>query len=140
MARDAWLNHLAQVPMFAHCSKKELQQVAQATMEVSAPDGRVLVREGEPGHECFIIIEGHARVERNGAVVATLGPDDVVGEWAPLTGGPRTATVTAEGPLDVLVIGQREFAALLDEIPGFANRVLHELAHRMRDLDERAYG
>ena len=126
--------------MFAQCSKKELQQVAQATMEVSAPDGRVLAREREPGHECFIIIEGNAKVERNGAPVATLGPGDVVGELAPLTGGPRTATVTADGPVNLLVIGQREFAALLDEIPGFANRVLHELAQRYVELDERANG
>ncbi len=126
--------------MFAHLSKKDLQQVAQATMEVSAPDGRVLVREGVPGHECFIIVEGQAKVERNGEQVATLGPGDVVGELAPLTGGARTATVTAEGPLEVLVIGQREFAALLDEIPSFANRILHELAQRYVELDERANG
>ncbi|MCU0311973.1 MAG: cyclic nucleotide-binding domain-containing protein [Acidimicrobiales bacterium] len=137
MARDAWLTHLAQVPMFAHCSKKELQQVAQATMEVSAPDGRVLAREGEPGHECFIVIEGEATVARKGEVVATIGPADVVGELAPLTGGQRTATVTAKGPVTLLVIGQREFAALLDEIPGFANRILHDLAKRYVELDER---
>ncbi len=123
--------------MFAHCSKKELQQVAQATMEVSAPDGRVLAREGEPGHECFIVIEGEATVARKGEVVATIGPADVVGELAPLTGGQRTATVTAKGPVTLLVIGQREFAALLDEIPGFANRILHDLAKRYVELDER---
>jgi CRP/FNR family cyclic AMP-dependent transcriptional regulator len=140
MARDAWLTHLAQVPMFAHCSKKELQQVAQATMQISAPDGRVLAREGEPGHECFIVVEGEATVARKGEVVATIGPGDVVGELAPLTGGPRTATVTAKGPVNVLVIGQREFAALLDEIPGFANRILHELAQRYVELDERVNG
>lgn len=140
MARDAWLTHLAQVPLFAQCSKKELQQVAQATIELEVPEGKVLVREGDPGHECFILIEGTASVVRNGQQVATLSAGDVVGELAPLTAGPRTATVTAMTPLQLLVIGQREFAGLLDEIPGFANRVLHDLAHRMRELDEKAYG
>jgi CRP/FNR family transcriptional regulator, cyclic AMP receptor protein len=140
MARDAWLTHLAQVPMFAHCSNKELQQVAQATIELEVPDGKVLVREGEPGHECFVIVDGQAEVVRNGQQVAVLSSGDVVGELAPLTGGPRTATVTAVGPLQLLVIGQREFAGLLEEIPGFANRVLHDLAGRMRELDEKAYG
>ena len=48
--------------------------------------------------------------------------------------------MTAEGPVEVLVIGQREFAALLDEIPSFANRILHELAQRYVELDERANG
>ena len=44
----------------------------------------MLAREGVPGHECFIIIEGQAKVERNGEQVATIGPGDVVGELAPL--------------------------------------------------------
>lgn len=126
--------------MFAQCSNKELQQVAAATIELDVADGKVLVREGEPGHECFILVDGQAEVVRNGQQVAVLGPGDVVGELAPLTGGPRTATVTAVGPLQLLVIGQREFSGLLEEIPGFANRVLHDLAARMRGLDEKAYG
>jgi CRP-like cAMP-binding protein len=136
MARDAWLNHLAQVPLFRECTKKQLQQVAAATIEVSADAGKVLVREGEPGHECFVIVEGTATVTRKGDTIATLGAGDVVGELAPLTGGPRTATVVADTPMQLLVIGQREFAGLLDEVPGLAVRVLHNLAHRMVELEE----
>ena len=83
---------------------------------------------------CKIVLRGA------GQHIATLGSGNVVGELAPLTGGPRTATVTAKGPMQLLVIGQREFAGLLDEVPGFANRVLHNLADRMRELDEKAYG
>lgn len=126
--------------MFSSCSRKELQQIAGATTPLTLPAGKVLVREGEPGHDCFVIIEGTATVERGGQQIATLGPSDVVGELAPLTGGPRTATVTAQTELQVLVMDQREFAGLLDQIPGFANRILHNLAHRMRELDEKAYG
>jgi len=44
MARDAWLNHLAQVPIFADCSKKQLQAVAGASIEMSIAAGKVLVR------------------------------------------------------------------------------------------------
>ncbi len=139
MARDAWLNHLAQVPLFAECDKKQLQQVAAATIEVNIDAGKVLVREGDPGHECFVILEGTASVVRKGENIATLGAGDVVGELAPLTGGNRTATVTAESAMDVLVIGQREFAGLLDEVPGLAVRVLQNLAHRMIELEELAF-
>ena len=63
----------------------------------------------------------------------------VVGELAPLTGGSRTATVVADSPMELLVIGQREFAGLLDEVPGLAVRVLHNLAHRMVELEELAF-
>jgi CRP/FNR family cyclic AMP-dependent transcriptional regulator len=136
MARDAWLNHLAQVPLFAECSKKQLQSVAAASIELNIDAGKVLVREGEAGHECFVIMEGSAR---KGETIASLGVGDVVGELAPLTGGSRTATVVADTKMELLVIGQREFAGLLDEVPGLAVRVLHNLAHRMVELEELAF-
>jgi CRP-like cAMP-binding protein len=139
MARDAWLNHLAQVPLFANCSKKQLQSVAAASIELTIDAGKVLVREGEPGHEAFVIVEGSATVTRKGETIATLGAGDVVGELAPITGGSRTATVTAESKMELLVIGQREFAGLLDEVPGLAVSVLHNLAHRMVELEELAF-
>jgi CRP/FNR family cyclic AMP-dependent transcriptional regulator len=139
MARDAWLNHLAQVPLFADCSKKQLQSVAAASIELTIDTGKVLVREGEAGHEAFVIMEGSATVTRKGETIAQLGVGAVVGELAPLTGGNRTATVVADTPMELLVIGQREFAGLLDEVPGLAVRVLHNLAHRMVELEELAF-
>ncbi len=139
MARDAWLNHLAQVPLFREFSKKQLQSVAAESVELNVGAGKVLVREGEPGHEAFVIVEGAATVTRKGDTLATLGPGDVVGELAPLTGGARTATVVADTPMEVLVIGQREFAGLLDEVPGLAVQVLHNLAARMVELEELAF-
>jgi CRP-like cAMP-binding protein len=99
----------------------------------------VLVREGEAGHEAFVIMEGSATVTRKGETIAQLGVGDVVGELAPLTGGNRTATVVADTPMELLVIGQREFAGLLDEVPGLAVRVLQNLAHRMVELEELAF-
>jgi CRP/FNR family cyclic AMP-dependent transcriptional regulator len=139
MARDAWLNHLAQVPLFANCSKKQLQSVATASIELTIESGKVLVREGEAGHEAFVIMAGRATVSRKGETIATLGDGDVVGELAPLTGGNRTATVTADTDMDLLVIGQREFTGLLDEVPGLAVRVLRNLAHRMVELEDLAF-
>ncbi len=139
MARDAWLDHLAQVPLFADCTKKQLQQVAAASIEMTVAAGKVLVREGEPGHECFILTSGTATVSRKGETLATLGDGAVVGELAPLTGGNRTATVVADTELELLVISQREFAGLLDEVPDLAIRVLHNLAARMVELEELAF-
>jgi len=139
MARDAWLTHLAQVPLFSACTKKQLQSVAAASIELSIDAGKVLVREGEAGHECFVIMEGTATVVRKGETIAELNAGDVVGELAPLTGGVRTATVTATTPMELLVIGQREFAGLLDDVPGLAVHVLHNLASRMVELEELAF-
>jgi len=140
MARDAYLEHLAKVRLFSSCSDKDLQKIAKASDEVAIDAGRVLVEQGTTGRECYVILEGSASVERNGVRVTTLGPGDPFGELALLDGGPRTATVTAETPMKVLVLGQREFAGVLDEVPGLAHKVMASLAQRIRELDQMTFG
>jgi CRP-like cAMP-binding protein len=140
MGRDTYLQHLSAVPLFSALAKKDLQKIAKASDEVDLEEGRVVVAEDTTGHEAFVILEGTARVERNGTKVAELGPGDHFGELALLDGGPRTATVIAATPLKVLVLGQREFSGVLDSVPGLAHKLLATLATRIRELDEKAYG
>jgi CRP/FNR family transcriptional regulator, cyclic AMP receptor protein len=140
MARQSHLDHLASVPMFAACSKKELQAVARASDEISLPAGRHLCEQGSIGREAFFIVGGAAEVRRNGRKVATLGPGDCVGELALLDHGPRTATVTAATDVDVLVLGAREFSGILDEVPPIAHKLLKSLAARIRELDTQTFG
>ncbi len=133
--RTSYLEHLSQVPLFAALSRKDLQMIARASDEVSVPSDKVLVQEGQTGHEFFLIVDGTASVTRNGRKVATLGPGQYFGELALLDRGPRTATVTADGDLTVLVLGQREFAGLIDDVPEFAHKLLAGLARRLRQAD-----
>jgi len=134
------LDQLASVPLFRSSSKRELEKVAKAADEVIVEAGRVLVTQGEIGRECYVIVSGEASVSRDGKEIARLGPGQPIGELAVLDGGPRTATVTALSELDLLVIGQREFSALLSEVPGLAHKIMVNLAERVRELDERVYG
>jgi CRP/FNR family cyclic AMP-dependent transcriptional regulator len=138
--KDSYLDHLAQVPLFAACSRKELQTIAKASDEVTVPSGKVLVEQGTSGRECFVIVDGTATVRRNGRRVATLGPGSYFGELSLLDKGPRTATVTADTALTVLVLGPREFSSILDSVPGLSHKLLSTLASRVRDLDTKAYG
>jgi CRP-like cAMP-binding protein len=140
MARTSHLDHLASVPLFSACSKKELEAVRRASDELTLPAGRVLCEQGKVGREAFIIVGGTAEVRRNDRKVATLGPGDYVGELALLDHGPRTATVTAQTELDVLVLGAREFAALVDQVPAIAHKLLKALASRVRELDTKTFG
>ena len=126
---------LAEVPLFSACSRKELQIVARQTERLHAEPGRVLVREGAAGAEFFVIISGTAVVSRHGQAVATLGPGDYFGDLALLERAPRNATVTARTAMELAVLGQREFAAMIDEVPGFAHKLLSGLAHRLREYD-----
>jgi CRP-like cAMP-binding protein len=139
MSRQSHLDHLASVPLLSGCSKKELQAVARASDEVALPAGKVLCEEGTVGREAFVIVDGTAEVRRNRHKVATVGAGTCVGELALLDPGPRTATVVADTDMTVLAIGAREFAALLDEVPAIAHKVLRSLAARVRDLDSQIY-
>ena len=136
--RDGYLDHLAEVSLFQACSKRDLQRIAKASDEIKVPADRVLVEEGKPGHEFFLIVDGYANVYRNGRKIATLGPGQYFGELALLDRGPRSATVKAGSDLTVLVLGQREFAGILEEVPSLARKVLAKMAERLREADTKA--
>ena len=138
--KDAYLDHLSSVSLFSSCSRKELQTIARASDELSIPAGKTLVEQGDVGRECFVILEGTAAVMLNGRKVASLGPGAYFGELSLLDKGPRTATVIAETPMSVLVLGPREFSAVLEQVPGMAHKLLAALASRVRELDTQAFG
>lgn len=129
------MDTLASVPLFSACSRKDLGLVAKRAEDVKVDGGKVLVSEGAAGAEFFVIIEGTAKVSRHGQEVAQLGPGSFFGDLALLDRAPRNATITAETPMELVVLGQREFSALIDEVPGFAHKLLAGLARRLRDND-----
>lgn len=140
MPNPSVTEHLGAVPLFNACSKKELGRIAKAATEMSFPDGTVLMTQDDTAREAFILTSGTAIVKRNGRKVAELGPGAFLGELGLLDRGPRTATVVAQGPVEALVLGPREFAGLLDEIPTLAHKLLKALAERIRELDTKAFG
>jgi CRP-like cAMP-binding protein len=137
--KDQYLEHLGNVPLFSACSKKELQTIARASDDVEVPAGKVLVHEGKPGHEFFLILDGNASVKRGKREIAKLGPGQYFGELALLDRGPRSASVIAKDDMEVLVLGQREFAGVIDEVPTLAHKLLTTMAQRLRDADAKAY-
>jgi CRP-like cAMP-binding protein len=137
---DQFVKHLATVPLFAQCSKKDLTEIARFVDQIDVPDGRQLINEGEVGHEAFIVVEGSASVTRDGDEVATIGPGAVFGEMALIDRAPRNATVVATSPMQLIVIGKREFTGLLDESASFRTSVMSALADRVRQKDLELYG
>jgi CRP/FNR family transcriptional regulator, cyclic AMP receptor protein len=119
------------VPLFQHCSKKEIADVARLADEIDLPEGKVLTREGQQGHEFFALVDGSATVVRNGRKVATMGPGSFFGEIALIRRVPRTATVTATSPVRALVIEARAFRSLIERTPSISLKVLEALAERM---------
>jgi CRP/FNR family transcriptional regulator, cyclic AMP receptor protein len=114
---------------------RRLQKIAASSDEVAFKAGRTLVEQGQIGHEFFLIVEGQAVVRRNGRKVATLSQGQYFGELSLLTKAPRDATVTADTNMVLLVIGQREFLGVLDDVPGLTMKLLRYLATRLRSVE-----
>lgn len=136
--KDNKLDQLAQVRLFSACNKKELALIGKASDEIRVPAGKVLCEQGKPGFEFYLILEGEATVRRNNKKVATLGPGGSFGELALLTRMPRNATVEAATDMNVLILGQREFSGLLDEVPGMAHKLLSSMAQRLSEADAKS--
>jgi CRP/FNR family cyclic AMP-dependent transcriptional regulator len=131
LRRDAKVELLKSTPLFAGCSKSELRELAKTADELDLREGTVLTREGRPGREFFVLIEGTATVTKKGKKIADLGPGDWLGEIALITDSPRTATVTATSPVDVLVITDRRFRSVVETMPSIALMVLSRVGERL---------
>lgn len=131
LGRNAKVELIRKVPLFAHCSRGEIAEVAKIADEIDVNAGKVLTREGDRGQEFFVLLEGAADVVQGNRKVNTLGPGDFFGEIALVSRSPRTATVTTTEPSDLLVITATRFRALLDHSPRIQLRVLEALADRL---------
>ena len=139
-SKKASLEHLRNVSLFSSCSTKDLQKIAKAGDEITMAAGTMIVDQGQTGREAFVVLEGSVSVKRNGKKMVTLGPGTVVGELSLLDHGPRTATVTCETDCLLMLITQRHFSAVLDDVPALSHKLLASLAGRIRDLDRQYYG
>lgn len=129
--RDAKIELLKGVPLFAGCSKSELQRIAALADELDLAEGATLIREGETGREFIVIAEGSVRVTRGGKTLRELGSGDFIGEIALVADVPRTATVTATSPVRLLVVTDRAFRSVLEQMPSIATKVLQSLGERL---------
>jgi CRP/FNR family transcriptional regulator, cyclic AMP receptor protein len=133
--RDHKVELIGGVPLFGGCSKKHLQQLAGIADEIDLREGKVLTREGAPGREFFVLLEGQVVVTRDGKTVNTLGPGDFFGEMALIGHQPRSATVTATTPVRALVMTEMNFKRLLRDHPDISIKVLETMASRVEPGD-----
>jgi CRP/FNR family cyclic AMP-dependent transcriptional regulator len=130
---------LSKIWLFSTSSAKDLRTIRKALEEVIVPAGRMLTEQGTIGREFFLIVEGQASVKRNNRKVATLGPGQYFGELALLDRRPRSASVISDTEMELLVLGQRQFNAVLDSVPALSRKLLAAMATRLRESDDKAY-
>jgi len=128
---------LASVPLFSECRRRDLSFISALLRERTFPAGTELTVEDEPGDEFMVILDGTVTARRGGRRLAQLGPGDFFGEIVLLDGGSRTATITADTPVTVGIIGRREWHDLVAQ-PGVAEKILKALAGRLRAAEPKS--
>lgn len=136
LTQDRRATLLAAAPLFADVDAAGMERIAERAVEVEFIPDHVIARQGEIGTGFFVIVSGGARVVRDGAVIARLGPGDFFGELSVLDGRPRVAQVVADGPTTCLALASWDFEAVVRDEPAVALAVMRGLARRLRDLTE----
>jgi small-conductance mechanosensitive channel/CRP-like cAMP-binding protein len=133
---------LARAPLFSHVlDDKQLDELSRSCVLVELPRGKVLMRQGDPPSNMYVVLEGAVSITiaGDGGVeheVAVSATGDIVGEMSLMTGANRNATATAIARLRALEIRKPDIEALLRENPGLAERFAQTLARRQQELDE----
>ena len=115
MRNRACTERLAKIPLFHGLSARQLAAVDALVTTIDVPRGRELIRQGEPGYEFFVVVEGEAEVRRDGRLVAIKGPGAFFGETPLLLDRPRNASVVAKTAMTIDVIERRDFRRLLGD-------------------------
>lgn len=122
---------LLNVPLFAGCNKRDMTSLAKASRVEQIDAGHVVISEGSPSPNLYVILAGTADVTRGGLKVGTIERGEALGELGVILGEPRSATVTAKTSLELLVLDQDSLQKALDSVPGLGWKLLQTVATRL---------
>jgi CRP-like cAMP-binding protein len=128
-------NVLASIPLFEGLPKRHVRKIASLAEVADFMEGAAVVREGQPGDSFYIALSGQAKVTVKGRTVHRVLPGDHFGEISLLDGGDRTATVTTETPMSLVMIGRKTFLRTLERDPEISITLLEGLARMIRRVD-----
>jgi CRP/FNR family transcriptional regulator, cyclic AMP receptor protein len=135
---------LRRVPIFAEIEPARLKLLAFMSERVGFDPGKQLMRQGDPSDAAYLIIDGHVDIvletPAGQFTVATLGPNDIVGDMGILGNVPRAATVRAKDRVIALRISKEPFMRMVREFPNMAVSIMQELAQRLESTNRQLSG
>jgi CRP-like cAMP-binding protein len=126
-----YLTSLERVPLFRSLNARQRRAVARSVAREEFSPSRRIVTESELEDGFFLLDRGTAIVTVDGGRKATLGPGAYFGEMAVIDRGPRSATITAEGPVTVLRLPSSALSRLIESDPSIADALARELRERL---------
>lgn len=127
---------LKSASLFAALDSEELAALADIALEKEFAPDEVIFEEGQPAHHLYILVHGKVevfrRVDSRQYPIATLGEKECFGEMAILDDEPRSASVKALEPTQVLKIDRESFRELVTERPQISFAIFKILGSRLR--------
>jgi hypothetical protein len=120
----ARIDVLRQIPLFLHMTYREQNEVLALAQTRSLRAGDLVVREGDPGGDLYVVLDGTVSVEQHGLPIAQLGSGGHFGEMGLVDAGPRSASVRAVTPLKLMVIGRDAMMGIMQREPALAVKLL----------------
>lgn len=119
---------LKRVPFFEGVSNETLDQVVRSVVLRTFAEGKTICRQGEYEETFYLMLQGKVEVsirtqENPHIPLATLGKGDFFGELGPLSGNPRTATITAIERSTLLEIQRDAFLHLHKSVPAIKKKI-----------------
>ncbi|MFL5779002.1 MAG: MFS transporter [Chloroflexota bacterium] len=128
--RSRQLRALRNVPMFGPLSAPVLDRLATASVSITVEAGERIITAGEVGDRFYLIAQGEVQVVPTAGAPRRLAAGDSFGEIALLRDVPRTATVTAVAPTELLALDRGPFLEALTGQP--RSRALADATARSR--------
>ena len=126
-------DRLKAVPLFSHCSKRELEFLATRVDEVSLPAGKKLLVQGQPTDTFYILLGGEVEVSVDGRPLRRLNAGDFFGEIGMLDRGLATASVTTTRPAELLALSHAQFRDAIKGNDALVLQVMAAMAQRLRE-------
>jgi CRP/FNR family transcriptional regulator, cyclic AMP receptor protein len=127
---------LRNIPLFRELDGSDLEQVARMSYGVTRQPGEVIIQEGDVGTDMYLLVDGTARVERNGQVIGDVGRNSVIGEMALIDTNRRSASIIATTECELLAVPYDRFWTFVDRVPSVQRKLLVTLSRRVRELEQ----
>jgi serine/threonine protein phosphatase PrpC len=124
---------LKRIPLFRHLTSKEQTAVLSIATTRSYTEGEEIIREGQPGHDLYIVIKGRVVVEKGGMEISELFSGGHFGEMGLVDNAPRSATIRASEPTRVMLIARSELMALMKRESILAVKMLWSFVQVLAD-------
>lgn len=127
------MDRLKAVPLFSHCSKRELEFLATRMEEVSLPAQKTLLVQGKPTDTFYVLLDGEVEVSLEGRPVKHLKAGDFFGEIGMLDRGLATATVVTTQAAEALAMSHAQFRDAIKGNEALVLQVMAAMAQRLRE-------